>query len=142
MKTSLLLISALILSVPAFGDISEKQIERAKTTATAQGKLIAFHFEQAYWDPNCPKCIASVDAKNELVKKAIPRKHVTLISVDAKDKVDLNKLPESIRIQAVVRPCVIVVSADCAKVIGTINGTSTKDEIKALEKKAGEALLK
>ena len=143
MKTSLLLsVLTLLISVPAFADISEKQIDRAKATATSQGKLIAFHFEQAYYDPNCPKCITNVDQNNEVVKKAIPKKHVTVISVDAKEKVDVSKLPEAIRNYAGARPCVILVSADCTKVIGVAHSKTTKEEAKALEKKAAEALLK
>ena len=52
----------------AFSSITEKKVENTKQSAAKSGKLIAFVFYQAYWDPNCPKCVATVNANNAAAK--------------------------------------------------------------------------
>ena len=84
MKTYALLLGlvSMVLLAPISAGFGEKQLEMTKKTAAVKGKVIVFIFEQAYYDPNCPKCIAEVNANNSAMRRELPRKSACVIKID------------------------------------------------------------
>ena len=122
----------------AFSSITERKVENTKQSAAKSGKLIAFVFYQAYWDPNCPKCIATVNANNGWAKKAIPRQDAVVIEVEGSAK-DLEKaLPAAVN-KAGPTPRVVVTDADCGTIVAEVKAGATKEDVKAFEKKVKDA---
>lgn len=141
MRTACLLLIALSATLaPVSAGFNEKRLESEKKSAAEKGKLIAFFFEQAYYDPNCPKCIQDVNANNSAMKKALPRKYANVITIDAGETKGLDKLPECVRDGAKSAPTIIVTDAACEKVVATINGRPDRKKADEFEKQvAAEA---
>ena len=139
---SLLLVALLATLAPLSASFSEKRLETEKKSAVSKGRLVAFFFEQEYYDPSCPKCLEDVNSNNNAMKKAIPRKYVNLLTIDAGESRGLDKLPKCVQAAMKARPQVILTDAACEKVVATIEGRPDRDKAKAFEKKAAEALGK
>jgi hypothetical protein len=140
MKTlSLLVIAALAMVAPVSASFSEKRLETEKKSAAAKGKLIAFFFEQEYYDPNCPKCIVDVNSNNNAMKKAVPRKYVNLIMIDAGESRGVDKIPQCVQEAMKKAPQLIVTDAACEKVLATIEGRPDRKQADEFEKKVAEA---
>lgn len=144
MKNVLAVCLALAASIaPISAGFSEKRLESAKKQAATKGRLVAFLFEQAYYNPNCPTCIADVNANNSAMKKAIPRKHVELLTIDAGDSRDADKLPQCVRDAAKGAPVIILTDSACEKVVAvTATKRPDRKQAKEFEEKAAEALGK
>ena len=134
---NLVLITASLGLLPAFGGVSERKLEAARKSAEKSGKLIAFVFWQDYWDPNCPKCVAQVSANNNSTKSAIPRSDVVMVEIDKGDK-DMDKLPACVPQQGGL-PRVVVTDAAGTKVVATLPGAPDRKQSKEFEKKVEEA---
>lgn len=144
MKTFLAITLALAATLaPLAAGFNEKRLESAKKNAATKGRLVAFFFEQAYYDPNCPKCIADVNANNAAMKKAIPRKYVELVTIEAGDKRDLDKLPECVSDQSAGAPKIVLTDSACEKVLAkTDTKRPDRQQAKKLEQEAAAALGK
>jgi hypothetical protein len=138
-KLSLLLIAVLAMVVPVSASFSESRLESQKKSAAAKGKLVAFFFEQDYYDPSCPKCILDVNSNNNAMKKAVPRKYVNLITIDAGESRGVDKIPECVQKAMKKAPQLIVTDAACESVLATIEGRPDRDKAKEFEKKVAEA---
>jgi hypothetical protein len=115
----------------AMAGFSERKLESAKASAARSGKKIAFVFYQDYYLPNCPKCIATVNANNAAVKKAIPRSEVVMVEIEKGDK-DMDKLPACVAKDGPV-PRIVVTDAETAKVVAELKGAPDRDKAKAFE---------
>ena len=137
-----LLLSAFVVAIfgigSAFAGITARKVENAKSTATRSGKLVAFVFYQGYYNPNCPKCIAEVNANNAAVKRAIPRKYAVPIDVEGRQK-DVDEALPSVVSKKGASPRIVVTDADCQKVVAEVRNGSSKEELEAFEKKVAEA---
>jgi len=122
----------------AFSAINEKKVENAKQSAAKSGKLIAFVFYQAYWDPNCPKCVATVNANNASAKKIIPRQDSVVIEVIGKEKDVKAVLPPVVSIDGPT-PRVVVTDADCGKIVAEMKPGMGKADLDAFEKMVKDA---
>jgi hypothetical protein len=143
MKTlSLLLAVAVAALVPASAGFSEKRLESEKKSAAEKGKLIAFFFEQEYYTPNCPKCIEDVNSNNNAMKKAVPRKYVNLVMIDAGENRGVDKIPQCVQDAMKSAPQLIITDAACEKVLATIEGRPDRKKAEAFEKKVAEAAAK
>lgn len=111
---------------------SERKLESAIASATKSGKPIAFVFYQDYALPNCPKCIASTNANNKAIKKAVPRPDAVVIEIERGDK-NLDKLPSSVSANGAT-PRIVITDSACEKVITQLDGAP--DSKKAREFKA------
>ena len=107
--------------------------------AVIKGTLIAFHFEQGYYNPNCPKCIVDVNANNKAMKQALPRRYASVITIDADETRGLENLPACVKAAKKGAPQIIVTSADCTKVIATLAGRPTRKQAADFEKMVGAA---
>lgn len=124
MKYLTLLLVAL-LSAPSLlaAGFSEKRLESEKKDAAAKGKGVAFFFTQAYDPTNRDRNHAiDVDSNNNALKKAIPRKYVNTLTIDAGQTRDLDKIPLSVQKAMKDRPQLIVTDAACDKVLATLGG--------------------
>jgi hypothetical protein len=138
MKSSITLGLTLLLSLSsAFAGFSERKLETTKKSAASQGRAIAFVFLQDYWDPNCPKCVQTVNANNAAIEKAIPNSSVKVVEIEKGDK-DLDKLPSTVPAQGKL-PRIVVTDATCEKVIASIDGAPDRDKAKAFEATVKEA---
>lgn len=143
MKTTCLLLIALTASLaPASAAFSEKRLETEKKSAVEKGRLIAFFFEQAYYDPNCPKCIQDVNANNSAMKKALPRKYVNVVTIDAGETRGLDKLPQCVQDAGKGGPRIIVTDAACEKVVASISGRPDRKKADEFEKQVAAELGK
>ena len=122
----------------AFPSITEKKVENTKQSAAKSGKLIAFVFYQAYWDPNCPKCVATVNANNAAAKKAIPRQDAVVIEVAGSEKEVEKALPAAVSKDGPT-PRVVVTDADCGQIVAEVKAGASKEDLKAFEKKVKDA---
>jgi len=135
MKTLTLLWFFLVVCVsPVFATLGEKHIEAEKKSAADKGKAIVFYFRQAYYNPNCPKCIADVNANNAATKKALPRKYANIITIEAGGTRSLDKLPECVKAIKANAPILVATDAACTKVIGTLRGRPDRAQADAFEK--------
>ena len=123
----------------AFSAINEKKVESAKQSAAKYGKLITFVFYQAYWDPNCPKCVATVNANNASAKKVIPRQESVVIEVVGKEKDAKAALPPVVSIDGPT-PRVVVTDADCGKIVAEVKAGASKAEVEAFTKTVKDAV--
>jgi hypothetical protein len=143
MKTACLLLIALTASLaPASAAFSEKRLETEKKSAVTKGRLIAFLFEQAYYNPNCPKCIQDVNANNSAMKKALPRKYVNVVTIDAGETRGLDKLPQCVQDSGKATPRIVVTDASCEKVVATISGRPDRKQADEFEKQVAAELGK
>lgn len=139
MKSVLCVVMIAVLGMgSAFSAINEKRVENAKRTAAKSGKLIAYVFYQGYYAPNCPKCIAEVNANNASAKKAIPRQDAVVIEVVGKEKDVVESLPSVVSIKGPT-PRVVVTDANCEKIVAQINAGTSKADLEAFEKKVKDA---
>lgn len=122
----------------ALSAISEKKVENAKQSAAKSGKLIAFVFYQGYWDPNCPKCVATVNANNASAKRAIPRQDAVVIEVVGKEKEVEKALPAVVSKDGPT-PRVVVTDADCGKIVAEVKAGASKADVEAFEKMVKDA---
>lgn len=136
---SLLLVAVLATLVPASASFSEKRLEAEKKSAAAKGKLIAFFFEQEYYNPTCPKCIVDVNSNNNAMKKAVPKKQVGLVMIDAGESRGVDKIPQCVQAAMKGKPQIIVTDAACDKVLATLEGRPDRKQADAFEKKVAEA---
>jgi hypothetical protein len=140
MKTvALLWIVALGLVAPVSAGFSEKHLEADKASAAAKGKALVFFFAQAYYNPNCPKCIVDVNANNGAMKKALPRKYANLIMIDAGETRGLENLPQCVKDVKKNAPQLIVTDSACEKVIATLEGRPNRKQADAFEKTVAAA---
>lgn len=141
MKTaSVLLVAVLAALVPAFAGFSEKRLESEKKAAITKGRLLAFHFEQAYYDPNCPKCVQDVNANNAAMKKTVPKKYAEVITIEADETRNLDQLPQCVRDKRVKQGAqIIVTDVECENVLASITGRPTRDQAKAFEQEVAKA---
>ncbi len=122
-----------------FPAINEKKVENAKESAAKSGKLIAFVFYQAYWDPNCPKCVATVNANNAAVKKVVPRQNTVVIEVVGKEKDVRAILPPVVSMDGPT-PRVVVTDAACGTVVAEMKPGMGKADLDAFGKKVKDAV--
>lgn len=116
----------------AFAGFSERKLESAQKKAVSSNKKIAFVFYQDYYLPNCPKCVQSVNANNNAIKRAIPSSStVVKVEIEKGDK-DMDKLPSVVSAQGKL-PRIVVTDASCEKVIATLDGAPDRDKAKAFE---------
>lgn len=134
------LVVAIATALPAPASFSEKRLESEKKSAAEKGKLVAFFFEQAYYDPTCPKCILDVNSNNNAMKKAVPRKYVNLITVDAGESRGVDKIPQCVQDAMKAAPQIVLTDAACTKVVATIEGRPDRKKAEAFEKKAADAV--
>lgn len=131
MKQTIAIATLLLVCVStAFAGFSERKLESAQKKAATSGKKIAFVFYQDYYLPNCPKCIQTVNANNNAIKKAIPRSAVVVVEVEKGDR-DLDKLPSVVGSGGL--PRIVVTDAACEKVVAQLNGAPDRDKAKAFE---------
>ena len=143
MKTPGILLAALLVTLSSVAaGISESRIESVKQSAEKKGRLIAFFFEQDYYLPNCPKCVQDVNANNNAMKGALPRKYVSVITVDAGETRGLDKLPSCVEASSKAKPRIVVTDAACTKVIATLQGRPDREKAAAFEKEVAAALGK
>ncbi len=129
-KTIAIATLLLVCASTAFAGFSERKLESAQKKAATSGKKIAFVFYQDYYLPNCPKCIQTVNANNNAIKKAIPRSSVVVVEVEKGDR-DLDKLPSVVGSGGL--PRIVVTDAACEKVVAQLNGAPDRDKAKAFE---------
>lgn len=122
-----------------FSAINEKKVENAKQSAAKSGKLIAFVFYQAYWNPNCPKCVATVNANNAAAKKVIPHQNALAIEVIGKEKDVKAVLPPVVSMEGPT-PRVVVTDAACGTVVAEMKPGMGKTDLDAFEKKVKDAV--
>jgi len=123
----------------ALSAINEKRIENAKQSAAKSGKLIAFVFYQAYWDPNCPKCVATVNANNAAIKKVTPHQDALVIEVVGKEKDIKAALPPVVSMTGPT-PRVVVTDADCGTIVAEMKPGTSKADLVAFEKKVKDSV--
>ena len=139
-KLSLLLIAVLATLVPASAAFSEKRLEATKKSAAEKGKLIAFFVEQEYKTGRTePKDVVDVDSNNNAMKKAVPRKYVELVMIDAGESRGVDKIPQCVQDAMKNKPQLIVTDAACTKVLATLDGRPDRKKAEAFEKKVAEA---
>jgi hypothetical protein len=126
----------LVCASTAFG-FSERRLEAAQKKAADSNKKIAFVFYQDYYLPNCPKCIQSVNANNNAIKKAIPRSSVVVVEIEKDDK-NLDKLPTAVSVQGKL-PRIVVTDAASEKVIAKLEGAPDREKAKAFEEEVKAA---
>jgi hypothetical protein len=136
--TLLLAVCAASLA-PVSAGISESRLESVKKSAAKSGRLIAFFFEQDYYLPNCPKCVQEVNANNNAMKKALPRKYASVVTIDAGETRGLDKLPGVVRDSGKTTPRIVVTDAACEKVVATLEGNHDRAKADAFEKQVAEA---
>lgn len=129
-KTIAIATLLLVCASTAFAGFSERKLESAQKKAATSGKKIAFVFYQDYYLPNCPKCIQTVNANNNAIKKAIPRSSVVVVEVEKGDR-DLDKLPSVVGSGGL--PRIVVTDAACENVVAQLNGAPDRDKAKAFE---------
>lgn len=129
-KTIAIATLLLVCASTAFAGFSERKLESAQKKAATSGKKIAFVFYQDYYLPNCPKCIQTVNANNNAIRKAIPRSSVVVVEVEKGDR-DLDKLPSVVGSGGL--PRIVVTDAACEKVVAQLNGAPDRDKAKAFE---------
>ena len=137
--TGLLLIAMLALLAPLPAGISESRLESIKKSAAKSGRLVAFFFEQDYYLPNCPKCVQEVNANNNAMKKALPRRHVSVVTIDAGETRGLDKLPQCVLDTGKATPRIVVTDAACEKVVATLQGKPDRAKTEEFEKAVAEA---
>jgi hypothetical protein len=133
-------INALVLACfsTAFAGFSERKLEAAQKKAVSSNKKIAFVFYQDYYLPNCPKCIQTVNANNNAIKRAIPSSStVVKVEIEKGDK-DIDKLPSVVSTQGKL-PRIVVTDASCEKVIAKLEGAPDRDKAKAFEEEVKSA---
>jgi hypothetical protein len=137
-KIATLILTALTMSGSLLqAGFSEQKLEKAIASATKSSKPIAFVFYQDYALPNCPRCIASTNANNKAIKKALPRPDAVVIEIEKGDK-DLDKLPSSVSANGAT-PRIVITDSTGEKVITQLEGapdSKKAKEFKALVKKA------
>lgn len=131
-----MLIAAAALALPAHA-FNAKRLESVQKRAAADNKLIAFVVLQDYYDPNCPKCITSVDANNSQIKRIAPNKGVIVIKLEKDDLKD-EGVP-SIVLKGPT-PRLVITDAACTKVIDSLGAKSDKARVKEMEAKVAAAL--
>jgi hypothetical protein len=135
-----LIVAALLAVLPASAmAINPKRIESAKKRAAEQNKLIAFVVERDYWDPACPKCVASVDNSNGAIDKAVPR-GVVVIRL-AEKELEKGVVPDCV-ITTGGMPRLVVTDATCSKVIDAVDDNVDRARIKQMEAKIAAAKAK
>jgi len=140
MKTVLFVAMVAVLGMgSAVSAINEKKVENAKQSAAKSGKLIAFVFYQAYWDPNCPKCVATVNANNASAKKVIPRQDALVVEVVGKEKDAKAALPPVVSMDGPT-PRVVVTDAACGTIVAEMKPGMGKADLDAFEKKVKDAV--
>lgn len=115
----------------AMAGFSERKLESAKTSAARSGKKIAFVFYQDYYLPNCPKCVATVNANNAAIKKAVPRSEVVMVEIEKGDK-DMDKLPACVAKDGPL-PRIVVTDMETGKVVAELKGAPDREAAKAFE---------
>ncbi len=131
MKTYALLLGlvSMVLLAPISAGFGEKQLEMTKKTAAVKGKVIVFIFEQAYYDPNCPKCIAEVNANNSAMRRELPRKSACVIKIDGVEtRRSVESLPQCVKDAVKDAPQLIATDAACEKVIATLDRTASRQQ--------------
>jgi hypothetical protein len=137
-KISLLfLLSAAALVLPASA-ISSKRVESAQKRAAADGKLLAFVVEQDYYNPNCPKCITSVNANNKQIARITPRKNVIVIKLE-KDDLKEGDVPDCV-IKAGGLPRIVITDAGGTKAIDVMDVKADKKRVEEMEEKISSEL--
>lgn len=121
----------------AFAGFTERKLESAQKKASSSNKKIAFVFYQDYYLPNCPKCVQTVNANNNAIKKAIPRSSVVMVEIEKGDK-DMDKLPSGVSAQGKL-PRIIVTDASGEKVVAKIDGAPDRDKAKAFQEEVKSA---
>ena len=140
MKAILFVVMVTVLGLgSAFSAINEKKVENAKQSAAKSGKLIAFVFYQGYWDPNCPKCVATVNANNASAKKVIPHQDAVVIEVIGKVKDVKAALPPVVSMDGQA-PRVVVTDAACGQIVAEMKPGMDKADLEAFEKKIKAAV--
>ena len=129
----------LALLGPVSAGLNAKRLESEMKNATVKGTLIAFYFEQGYYNPNCPKCIVDVNANNKAMKQAFPRRYASVITIDAGETRGLENLPACVKAAKKGTPQIIVTTAACDKVVATIEGRPDRKKADAFEKIVGAA---
>ena len=132
----MILMTAAGLMLPVSA-INPKRIESAQKRAASGNKLIAFVVWQDYWNPNCPKCIKSVDANNGRIKRITPSKGVIVIKLE-KDDLKQGDVPDCVLKGAT--PRVVITDATCSKVIDTVDAKADKKRVEEMEQKIAAAL--
>ncbi len=140
MKTILIAITSVAALVAPAHAIGQGRIESAKKRAAAENKLVAFVVEQGYWDPDCPKCVAAVNANNKAIKRVAPGKNVVLVRLEEAGLKDGN-VPECV-VKAGGAPRVVITDAGCTKAIDTVDVKADKERLKQMEEKITAALSK
>ncbi len=145
MKSKLLqLFLCLCLASVAAAGVKE-DVARVQNSAVTGRKLVAFVFLKGYWDPNCPSCVAQVNATNSALKKMAPTKHAKALYLDpkqlGKEKRDgemaKNELPECVREAG--EGCVVVTDAALGTVVARGKPSADKKENREAEKKLNDA---
>ena len=137
MKTIMLIlmtVAGLALPVSA---ISPKRIESAKKRAEEDNKLIVFVVKQEYYNPNCPKCITSVDANNGKISRMTPNKGVIIIKLE-QSEAKQGDVPDVVLKGST--PRLVITDAACTKVIDSLGANSDKARVKEMEAKIAAAL--
>ncbi len=140
MKTLSLLWMFLLACIAPLSALGEKHLEATKKSSAEKGKAIVFCFQQAYYNPGCPKCIADVNANNAAIKKALPRKYANIITIDAGETRGLDKLPQCVKDIKASAPILVATDAECTKVIGTLQGRPDRKQADAFEKTVADAI--
>lgn len=144
MKSKLLpIVLFAVLAGLAHGGVKE-DIERAQKAAVSARKLVAFVFLQEYWDPNCPTCVAQVNANNAALKKLAPTKYARVLYLERKDLEKEDKdghkgeaaLPECVKDKGTA---VVVTDAACSTVVATAKPSFDKKEVREAEKQLNDA---
>lgn len=138
---TVLLVSLLASLAPVSAGFSERRMESEKKDAAAKGKGLVFFFTQAY-DPNSRdrNHTVDVDSNNNALKKAIPRKYLNTVLVDAGDTRDLDKIPQCVQAAMKGKPQLIVTDAACTKVLTTLSGRPDRKQADEFEIRVVAAL--
>lgn len=137
---SLLGIVTLSLLAPLGASIGEKHLEAEKKNAEEKGKALVYFFAQGYYNPNCPKCIADVNANNAAMRKALPRKVANVIMIDAGETRGLDKLPACVTTAKQGAPQLIATDAAGTTVIATLQGRPDRKQADAFAKALAAAI--
>jgi hypothetical protein len=143
MKKFLPIVLFALLAGLAHGGVKE-DIARTQKAAVSGNKLVAFVFLQEYWDPNCPTCVAQVNANNAALKKLAPTKYAKVLYLERKDLAKEDKdgtkgeaaLPDCVKEKG---PAVVVTDAALTTVIATAKPSLDKKEAREADKRLNEA---